>query len=1094
MKSKDEDVRLNLLAPKTLYTNDEGINNYFKNLKYLIESEKDTKNIAITGGYGTGKSSIIKTYIEKYSNEEEIAIISISSFLKTVDNKNEEHDSILTPDEKDLVDILEKTIIKQLIYRIGYSDSKLSNIPKPLYNWKQKYTFYSFLITLLSFIIVFLFSGNYLIEKFPMINAIKIIINLVDEYKYSIFSFLIIGTFIIIFFFIYNLLIYINHKKIKLKLVDNKLDEEFELDKSANENINFVFMEYIYEIIYFFQNSKIKTIFFEDIDRYGSDVCIKITEDLRELNLILNKCDGIDKKITFIYSLKDAIYSENTDRTKFFDYILSVLPISTSANALLNYSNEFNFYKIDYKDFSPELIKIAAYHIKDLRTIKSVVNDYYLFDKIINNHQKDKLLAMMLFKNNNLKDYDELLIKNKNLIDESIEKINEEVVKEIKTQIEEKKKELEIIKNNRRENIDEIKKLLLFNYRKDSNLPNKIYVYPNKVSTEMTIVEFLNDKFNLDLIDNNTRFYTYSSGIKNINEDDLKSFKESIHIFDSDISKLQKEIDDLEVKKHSEKYLIEEKRKIYLSKSENRILLDDLIYNGFIDNNYMNFVTSVLNDNCLSGNDTRFLNNVMFKNLDYSLKIDNIDKIIRHLNPEEYNDIYVLNMYFINELLNKEVSGFLEKIIEQFNNISKQHVDFLLYLKTNNINIYNKLLKKLSINSESIWNSYINQEKGIYYNNEIIIILDILMEKEIDIKKIDNIKILKNYIENHFTTGKYNLRKNEFIIQNLHNLDVKFEDISIFLPNIDNDIYDELLNEIISNYIYKINISNLKIVTKSENLNYSDIKKSNSSNIIIEYLKKNPLDTFKELYLKTNYLFELEDVIRFFFQHIPPIYDYHKIIVEKENIKFNKYIDIMDNQCINLAYTLLKLSINWDLIGKLIDKSNELHELIFYIIIEHKEDLLTKINTKILNSIPQMIIYNLVNYFSNNNDVKYAKCILTKMDQIEFKNRYTIKHDDSINKIKLYIKYNLLNYSDKNINLIRKKIDDKYYYKYIYNGFIKLKSRRLYKYMTLDILNEYKDILTVEARMEILRKNYKIKKYKEMNFNIHLNKIYYSNS
>ena len=927
-----------------------------------------------------------------------------------------------------------------------------------------------------------------------MINAIKIIINLVDEYKYSIFSFLIIGTFIIIFFFIYNLLIYINHKKIKLKLVDNKLDEEFELDKSANENINFVFMEYIYEIIYFFQNSKIKTIFFEDIDRYGSDVCIKITEDLRELNLILNKCDGIDKKITFIYSLKDAIYSENTDRTKFFDYILSVLPISTSANALLNYSNEFNFYKIDYKDFSPELIKIAAYHIKDLRTIKSVVNDYYLFDKIINNHQKDKLLAMMLFKNNNLKDYDELLIKNKNLIDESIEKINEEVVKEIKTQIEEKKKELEIIKNNRRENIDEIKKLLLFNYRKDSNLPNKIYVYPNKVSTEMTIVEFLNDKFNLDLIDNNTRFYTYSSGIKNINEDDLKSFKESIHIFDSDISKLQKEIDDLEVKKHSEKYLIEEKRKIYLSKSENRILLDDLIYNGFIDNNYMNFVTSVLNDNCLSGNDTRFLNNVMFKNLDYSLKIDNIDKIIRHLNPEEYNDIYVLNMYFINELLNKEVSGFLEKIIEQFNNISKQHVDFLLYLKTNNINIYNKLLKKLSINSESIWNSYINQEKGIYYNNEIIIILDILMEKEIDIKKIDNIKILKNYIENHFTTGKYNLRKNEFIIQNLHNLDVKFEDISIFLPNIDNDIYDELLNEIISNYIYKINISNLKIVTKSENLNYSDIKKSNSSNIIIEYLKKNPLDTFKELYLKTNYLFELEDVIRFFFQHIPPIYDYHKIIVEKENIKFNKYIDIMDNQCINLAYTLLKLSINWDLIGKLIDKSNELHELIFYIIIEHKEDLLTKINTKILNSIPQMIIYNLVNYFSNNNDVKYAKCILTKMDQIEFKNRYTIKHDDSINKIKLYIKYNLLNYSDKNINLIRKKIDDKYYYKYIYNGFIKLKSRRLYKYMTLDILNEYKDILTVEARMEILRKNYKIKKYKEMNFNIHLNKIYYSNS
>lgn len=62
-KKHFEKEKLNLLSPIVLNKED-GINNYIKTLKNAIK-DKGARNIAISGSYGSGKSSVIKTYINE---------------------------------------------------------------------------------------------------------------------------------------------------------------------------------------------------------------------------------------------------------------------------------------------------------------------------------------------------------------------------------------------------------------------------------------------------------------------------------------------------------------------------------------------------------------------------------------------------------------------------------------------------------------------------------------------------------------------------------------------------------------------------------------------------------------------------------------------------------------------------------------------------------------------------------------------------------------------------------------------------------------------------------------------------------------------
>lgn len=99
----------------------------------------------------------------------------------------------------------------------------------------------------------------------------------------------------------------------RFKINEVKLPMETTLGRieTANDSI---FNKNMDEIVYFFEETKYRFVFFEDLDRLENSM---IFVHLRELNKILNNYELIKKPIVFIYAIKDDIFADK-DRTKFF--------------------------------------------------------------------------------------------------------------------------------------------------------------------------------------------------------------------------------------------------------------------------------------------------------------------------------------------------------------------------------------------------------------------------------------------------------------------------------------------------------------------------------------------------------------------------------------------------------------------------------------------------------------------------------------------------------------------------------------------------------------------------------------------------------
>jgi len=86
-KSYTKSDAINTLAPKILTEklDLERVKPYLDSLKHAIDAD-GTNNIAVTGSYGSGKSTILKTFQNQYSDYQYLNI-SLASFK---DNKKDE--------------------------------------------------------------------------------------------------------------------------------------------------------------------------------------------------------------------------------------------------------------------------------------------------------------------------------------------------------------------------------------------------------------------------------------------------------------------------------------------------------------------------------------------------------------------------------------------------------------------------------------------------------------------------------------------------------------------------------------------------------------------------------------------------------------------------------------------------------------------------------------------------------------------------------------------------------------------------------------------------------------------------------------------
>ncbi|MFK0072131.1 YobI family P-loop NTPase [Arthrobacter woluwensis] len=371
-------------------------------------------NIALSGNYGVGKSSILGELTKRLDGR--VVELSLSTLAPIEVSKLD--DSVpkqaTTPTNR-----IQQEIVKQLLYREvpgKMPGSRFERIER--FKWKREFSTAG--LAALVVAVVFLLTGW-------SAQIATVFLPLVDVGLW-IHLIVLLAAFGAVFGFRWLSYGRIHIKQFTAGAATVTLD-----DKSVS-----YFDQYLDEIVHFFEVSKKQdVVIFEDIDRFDDS---HIFETLRSLNTLLNGAPQIKKKIRFIYAIKDSIFDKiglkkqgreldqsivetddpalaetiRANRTKFFDLVIPVVPFITHRSAR-NLASQL-LANVDH-EVEPELLDLASQYVPDMRLLKNVRNEFIVFrDRIFSGDgeqldlSETALFAMMLYKSRYLSDFEAIQI------------------------------------------------------------------------------------------------------------------------------------------------------------------------------------------------------------------------------------------------------------------------------------------------------------------------------------------------------------------------------------------------------------------------------------------------------------------------------------------------------------------------------------------------------------------------------------------------------------------------------------------------------------------------------------------------------------
>lgn len=447
------------LAPKILRKQKDldRISPYLRALKKAVES-KENFNIALTGPYGSGKSTILKTF-QDLNNSYTFLNISLASFKEEESYAHVEEDEVgdetvedertLNKDEakveekprrRKLERLIELSILQQIFYQVKPTeipDSQVKRI-RSFNIYRLNYISLGFILWTVASLIFFKF--DYIDKMNPR----------TWNFSFQDLDFIAIVLFLVIVSGV--LLSFPNIIRLlsKSRLSKVSFRGEFELGGNIERS---VLNEHLDEILYFFEKTDFDVIIIEDLDRFENT---EVFTKLREVNLILNKSRLINRPIYFIYAVRDDMFQDK-ERTKFFDLIIPVIPYINPTNAndeLNNIITNANLAGVFTSEFIDDVVTFID--DIDMRLLLNIFHEYVIYHEGIGEGlNQDNLLAMIIYKNLDPKDFVNLphrsgklyeFISNKKIYIQEITKDLEENIKILKVQVEniEKEKILEI--------------------------------------------------------------------------------------------------------------------------------------------------------------------------------------------------------------------------------------------------------------------------------------------------------------------------------------------------------------------------------------------------------------------------------------------------------------------------------------------------------------------------------------------------------------------------------------------------------------------------------------------------------------------------
>ena len=627
------------------------IDDFKRHKEYIIRlknamDQPNVCNIALTGSYGAGKSSILKTF-KAYYPEYHYVNVSLASFVEVNLSKS---DSTPKSKEDSFEEQLEYSILQQLFYHV-----KATNIPESRFGRIERTSSRKRILMTVS-ILVFVVANLFLfcqeqVNKYFLIPTEVLKSSSLFGISISVF---VIGICVILF----KLILFI--KKISIKnLTLDKATLEFEEKKNVS-----IMNRYLDEILYLFQEKKYNVVIFEDIDRFENT---HIFTKLRELNLILNQSEEIGRRIVFLYALKDDIFANAEERTKFFDYIVPVIPFVNVSNSGDLFRRKIANLHIPEAEVRSSFITDISAFVNDMRVLTNVVNEFDLYRNLLDKKlNKEKLLAMILYKNLYPTDFS-LLHQNKGVVYEtfiSTGLLKDEIKKDDWKRLEEIDLEIQAISEETLRSIEELRAVIVGKILK--LWPGSGWeIYCDGCKTDISSL-FSEDNIQHilegDIFFRNT-YYSYN--VKHLTADEIKSSLGESYNYSKRKELIQSIADDkIEDLREERKVFVDAlsaTKKITLldiAKSDRNIfehvdtikgheekykVLKYLLEKGYIDEKYF-FYISIFQEGRLTPSDQEFLLSIKFntpKEFDY--KLQEIPSLIQNLSIVDYDHKGILN-------------------------------------------------------------------------------------------------------------------------------------------------------------------------------------------------------------------------------------------------------------------------------------------------------------------------------------------------------------------------------------------------------------------------------------------------------------------
>ncbi|WP_428224525.1 hypothetical protein [Flavobacterium sp.] len=802
---------------------------YFSALKEALLND-NIKNIALTGTYGSGKSSIIKTFQKKYE-EYNYLNISLASFKDNIETKNDES-------EENLNRLIELSILQQIFYKEKHNDIPDSRFKRIKNISKKKVLFNSFLFLIWGLSIAYLFKHQVVEGYFSEISGI---------FKNSFIKYSSLVISLLGFYYISIKLVRIfNNSKL------NKLNIQSADIEIGDNNDKSILNHHLDEILYFFEVTKYDTVVIEDLDRFNDT---EIFTKLRELNNLINGSKQIGRKIVFLYAIRDNMFQDK-ERTKFFDFIIPVIPIINPSNSneiIKNKLLKLNSKNIPTEDF----IDDVSIFIEDMRLLINICNEYSLYKENLGKKlNQNNLFAMIIYKNLCPDDFADLHNGKGNIYKLITDKPNyiKEKIANIDKSILDYRKQIKDIENEKIEDVNELRAIYIQELIKQR--PEALSIKLN--NSEYTFGNLIKDE-TFELLKNQSRLnYTYlqlhsgSLNYKHENTIDF-SFEEIENSVNDDFTYDEREQFILDKEENKINNLKQEIEKLNNDKNEirtwslkkvlntigvssvfstidikNKKLISYLLVNGYIDENYYDYI-SYFHEGSITKKDWEFLQNVKSQmSTEFDFKLDKPDNLIKKISDKEFERETILNFSLLDYLLKNKSkhSNRTDSIFKLLSSWNETTFNFIKGYVENGEN-HQEFIKKICGNWKGFW-KYI-EEESLFTDEKKDEYLKLIFKYS----HIEHIKIQSE----HSKLVEYINSKDDFLSfigndQPLDEIEKIITELNVKLIIIENpNVNKELFEIIYNNNLYLINNKNISTILKYFEQDVSEIETANYTTI-----------------------------------------------------------------------------------------------------------------------------------------------------------------------------------------------------------------------------------------------------------------------